>query len=390
MLDIGRQDIEALASAIESGNLFRYGEATQCARFEERYGATLGVHHVALCSSGTAALTAALAGLEIGPGDEVIVPAHTYMATALAVLSVGAIPVVVDIDESIMLSPTALEESIGPHTRAVIPVHMWGQVCDMDAIMRIARDHGLVVVEDACQCVGGTYRGRPVGGIGDAGAFSFNFFKNMTCGEGGAVVTNSTRVCDRARCMIDPCSYYWEGRGDAGAVQPFSNCGTRASELQGAMLNAQLDRLGGLLDRLRAVKAEILRRTRGTGPAQCPRHSPDGECATSLLYLLPDPDAAQLFATRSGGAILLNTGRHTYTEWDQILNRRGSHHPALNPFDLPQNARCRTVYRADMCPASLDILARTVKIALEPGFDRGDINRIVDVVTAEECALQSA
>ena len=132
MLQVGQTEIDALAEVIRSGRMFRYEIGNACENFEERYAGFIGTSHVALCSSGTTALTAALAGLNIGPGDEVIVPAHTYMATALAVLSVGAIPVVVDIDDSITMDPDALRATIGPQTRAVIPVHMWGALCDMD------------------------------------------------------------------------------------------------------------------------------------------------------------------------------------------------------------------------------------------------------------------
>ncbi len=187
MYRIGTQEAQAVAQVIRSGKLFRYHAGGQCEKFEQRYAEYVGVKHAGLTSSGTTALTAALAGLDIGPGDEVIVPAYTYMATAIAVLAVGAIPVVIDVDESLTLSPSALDEAIGPRTRAVIPVHMIGLPCDMRAIMRIARRRKLKVVEDACQAVGGGYEGKMLGGIGHAGAFSFNYFKNMTCGEGGGV-----------------------------------------------------------------------------------------------------------------------------------------------------------------------------------------------------------
>jgi dTDP-4-amino-4,6-dideoxygalactose transaminase len=137
MYVVGEEEIEAIARVIRSGKLFRYGEEGQCATFEKRYAAYLGVDHFALSASGTFALTAGLTAMGIGPGDEVIIPAHTYMATATAVLAVGAIPVIVDVDESITISPKAVRAAIGPHTKAIIPVHMWGATCDMDAIMAI-------------------------------------------------------------------------------------------------------------------------------------------------------------------------------------------------------------------------------------------------------------
>jgi dTDP-4-amino-4,6-dideoxygalactose transaminase len=381
MLRVGQKEIDAVEKVLQSTELFRYHSGGACETFEQRFAKFLGTEHVGLCSSGTAALTAALAGLEIGPGDEVIVPAHTYMATAIAVLAVGAIPVIVDIDESIMMDPDAFEAGIGPRTRAVIPVHMWGALCDMDRILDVARRHNLLVIEDACQCVGGFYGDRAAGAMGDAGAFSFNFYKNMTCGEGGAIVTTDKRVARRARCMIDPCSFYWEGREKD--FTPFVNSGSRASEMQGAMLNVQLDRISSLLATLRGNKEEILTRTADLGLTATPRHSPDGECAIMLMYLLPGAEAAEQFAQDVGGGLLSQTGRHTYTEWDPILNRQGAHHPALNPYDLPQNAGCRMDYSLDMCSRSLDILARTVHMALKPDETQDDIdNRVAAIRNA--------
>src|SRR5947207_1738916 len=180
MYEAGQAEIDAIAKVIKSRKLFRYTEGSQCARFEQRWAKHLGVKFAHMTSSGTAALTAGLVGLGVGPGDEVLVPAHTYMATAVAVLAVGAIPVIVDINESITIDPHAVADAVGPRTRAVMPVHMWGVSCDMDAIMRIARKRKLLVLEDACQAVGGAYEGKMLGSIGHAGAFSFNYFKNIT------------------------------------------------------------------------------------------------------------------------------------------------------------------------------------------------------------------
>src|SRR6201996_1863429 len=204
----GEEEIEAIAKIIRSGALFRYRDGSECERFEKRYAKDLGVKHFALAASGTYGLAAGLVGLGIGPGDEVLVPAHTYMATATAVLAVGAIPVIVDIDETITISPKAIRAAVGPHTKAIIPVHMWGATCDMDAIMGLAHEHNLFVLEDCCQGVGGSYKGRKLGSIGHAGAFSFNYYKNITSGEGGGLATNDPKLAERARCAIDPCGFY--------------------------------------------------------------------------------------------------------------------------------------------------------------------------------------
>ncbi len=385
MLEIGKTEAVAASRIIRGKKLFRYVEDAQCARFEKRYGEFLGVPHVCMTSSGTASLTAVLAAMGLGPGDEVVVPAHTYMATALAVLAVGAIPVIADVDASIMLDPEALDDIAGPRTKAVIPVHMWGQLCDMDPILRIARRHKLKVVEDACQCVGGSYKGRMAGAIGHAGAFSFNVFKNMTCGEGGAAVTADARVASRIRGMVDPCSHFWTGR--SGDTKPFAASGSRASEIEGAIMNAQLDRLPDLLVRLRRIKKTVLDGTVVPGLTHAPRHSPDGECATYLFYQLPDTSSALRFAELAGGGITANTGRHTFTEWDPVLNHRGAIHPAMDPYRMPQNKGCRMNYGKTLCRRSLEILKRTVMIGLRYNMTQAEIRQCIR--TIREAAVKA-
>ena len=297
---------------------------------------------------------------------------------------------IVDIDESITLCPDALADAIGPRTRAVIPVHMWGEVCDMDRIMRIANRKKLLVIEDACQCVCGQYHGKKAGSIGHAGAFSFNFFKNMTCGEGGAVVTRDEEVSKRARCMVDCCAFFWSGR--KSDFRPFAASGARANEFEGAMLNAQFDQVPALLRKLRGIKGRILRATNPLGKiGLTPAKANDlkGECATNLLYQLPTAAAAASLAAAIGACVAGNTGRHTYTEWDPVLTHQGSFHPAMNPYNMPQNKRCRMKYSKDMCPRSLDILSRTVLKGLYHGWTGEQVAAtIATIKTAAKAALQ--
>jgi len=363
----GDEEIEAIAAAIRGKALFRYGVGNACDRFEARYAAYLGVKHFALAASGSNALAAAMTAVGLGPGDEVLIPAHTYMASATSVLAAGAIPVIVDIDETVTIDPRALEDAIGPRTKAVVPVHMWGAACAMDAIMEIAARRGLIVIEDACQGVGGGYEGRKFGSIGHIGAFSFNYYKNMTSGEGGGVAVNDERLAKRVRCAIDPCHFYWNGRDQT--EMPFAGNGARASELMGAMLNVQLDRLDGMNQAMRAEKRRILRGTAqlgNIGLRPSPMNSPDHDCATQVMYTMPSADAAARFVEIFPSVIAGKTGRHTYTEWDQILLGVGAAHPAMNPYNMPANAECRRTYAKDMCARSLDILNRTVMVATHP------------------------
>ncbi len=378
MYIVGEEEIEAIARVIRSGKLFRYGEEGQCATFEKRYAAYLGVGHFALSASGTFALTAGLTAMGIGPGDEVIIPAHTYMATATSVLAVGAIPVIVDIDESITIDPRAVEDAVGPRTRAVVPVHMWGTACDMDAIMKVARERKLIVIEDACQGVGGGYLGRKMGTIGDIGAFSFNYYKNMTAGEGGGVVTDDDVYAERVRCAIDPCHFYWHGRSEE--VRPFAGNGARATELMGAMMNVQLDRIDPMIAAMRSERDRILAgvaQLGNLGLKAAPLHSPEHDCATQVILTLPSAHDAKAFTRTFPSVIAGETGRHTYTEWDQVLMGAGAAHPLMNPYNMPANAECRRSYTKDMCARSLEILSRTVLVATHPLHTAADIDDII-------------
>jgi dTDP-4-amino-4,6-dideoxygalactose transaminase len=383
MYTVGQEEIDAVARVIRSGALFRYGVGSECDRFEQRYARYLGAKHFALAASGSNALVAAMIGLGLGPGDEVLIPAHTYMATATSVLTVGAIPVIVDIDETLTIDPAAVEAAIRPRTKAVVPVHMWGAACNMAAIMAVAKRHDLLVIEDACQGVGGSYEGRKFGSIGHAGAFSFNYFKNMTCGEGGGVAMNDDAVAERARCAIDPCHFYWHGRSDS--QQPFAGNGARASELEGAMLNVQLDRLDGMISAMRAEKKKILAGTaslHNLGLRAAPMNSPGHDCATQVTYTLPSAEAASRFVQIFPSVIAGKTGRHTYTEWDQVLMGAGAAHPAMNPYLMPANAECRRTYSKDMCARSLEILNRTVMVATSPAHTAEDVEDIVHNIGA--------
>ncbi len=374
----GQEEIDAVTRVIRDKALFRYGVGSECDRFEERYAKFLGVKHFALSASGSQALAAAMTAVGLGPGDEVLIPAHTYMATATSVLAVGAIPVIVEVDESVTIDPQAVEDAIGPRTKAVVPVHMWGAACDMNAIMEIAERRGLIVIEDACQGVGGGYEGKKFGSIGHIGAFSFNYYKNMTAGEGGGVSINDDVVAERVRCAIDPCHFYWHGRNDD--AKPFSANGARASELSGAMLNAQLDRLEGMISAMRAEKKTILKGTAqldNLGLRPSPMNSPNYDCATQVMYALPSAEAATHFTRLFPSVIVGKTGRHTYTEWDQVLMGIGAAHPAMNPYLMPANAECRKAYSKDMCARSLEILNRTVMVATHPEHTEAEIADIV-------------
>ena len=385
MYRMGEAETKRIGQLIQSGKLYRYG-GKECSRFEAGWGRHLDLPHVRMTNSGTSALYAGLVGLGIGPGDQVVVPSYTYMATALAVLSTGAIPVVADVDESLTLSPRDLERRITKYTRAVVPVHMVGLPCNMKKIMRIARKHKLLVMEDACQAVGGGYEGKMLGAIGHAGGFSFNFFKNISCGEGGAFVSASPEIFERGSVAVDCCQYYWNPEEHREEAQ-FAGHNFRASELQGAVLNVQLRRLEGMLSRMRQHKKELLQIGLDAGLKSIVNNSLDYECGTHLGFIFDDEVAARTFSQNLqahgvGNFLPMDTGRHVYTYWDPIMRRQGAHHPALDPFKLKANKKCRIKYTMDMCQDSLDILNRSVLIGMHPDNTRGRIGAMGKAIQA--------
>lgn len=364
MYILGTEELEAVRRVIESGRLYRYpvDEASESKAFEREWAEKIGCEHAIVMSSGTAALICGLVGMGIGAGDEVLVPAYTFMATPLAVLAVGAVPVIVDIDETLTIDAEDFKRKIGPATRVVIPVHMCGLQCDMDAIMEIAATHNLMVLEDACQADGGTYKGRRLGSIGDVGAFSFNEFKIITCGEGGALVTNNREIYERAMIQHDGGCVLWDHDFDLQAPL-FAGVNYRIHEISSAILRVQLKRLDDILASLRREKLVMRQELEGEqGFVFNPVYDEGGDCATNLALLFESPARAkEVVDGLQGGGIKarrpLDSGRHVYVNWEPILQKRGAHHPGSDAFRLSHTS---PAYTPDMCPRTIDILGRTV------------------------------
>jgi len=320
----------------------------------------MGTEYALTLTSGTVALHAAMTAIGVGPGDEVLVPAYTWIATAAAPALAGAVPVLVDIDESLTIDPEDIERKITPHTKAIIPVHMVNAPCDMDAIMDIARRHGLKVVEDACQAVGIEYKGRKCGSFGDVGVYSFNHYKNMTIGEGGAVVTNDPQLYARLMNFHDLGIWAREGY-EAGNEPAFLASHSRVTEVQGAMLDIQLSRLSASISHLktnRKVVADVLCKSGGL------RISPhnDPENAASIAVIFDTEKEAIEYSRRPGVHRIYDNSKHVYTNWDPILNQR-TPHPKLNPWAW---ANRPISYDASTCSHTLDIMRRSCRLYLSP------------------------
>lgn len=357
------------------GELARYHSTQQAEveRFERELAPFVGVRRALGVNSGTSALICAMVGLGIGPGDEVIVPGYTWVSTAAAPLAVGAVPVLAEVDRSLTLAPADIKAKISPHTKAIIVVHMLNLVADMDAILAIAKEHGVAVVEDACQAVGVTYRGRRCGSIGDVGAFSFNVLKNIQAGEGGAVLTNSDTVFERALTYHDVGFYIRNGYQPDDSVA-FVGQNYRMTNLAAAILRPQLTTLDKKLAvrrKRRAYWLDKLAGPFGNGIHVSPHNDPGS--AVALTVYFDDPDEAAAFGSQRGVARLIDTDRHVYTNWKSI--RSGvTTHPGIDPYGW---AHRDVRIREDSCPDTLDILRRTCEIKLFPEIPMPAYQRIV-------------
>ncbi len=378
MFRIGQDEINAVARVIESRSLFKVNDALQESRHaEEELKAKMGADYALIMTSGHAALVSALVAKGIGPGDEVIVPAYTYIATAMAVVGAGAIPVIAEINETLTLDPIDFESKITPRTKAVIPVHIQGFPCDMDSINAIAKKHNIFVLEDACQADGGSYKGKRLGTCGDAGAFSFNYFKIISTGEGGALVTSDREVFENALIYHDSSAvvFFGDQLKDVDA-KPFCGNEYRTNEITSAILRVQLAKLDDILSDLRKNKKYVMDALSSLVKFS-PSNDIEGDCATTLSFAFNDETTARAFAQKTEGLLPIDTGKHVYSNWTPIMEKKGAFHPAMDPFKMKENAVCDQPYGKDMCPVTLDILSRTVYISVNPDHTKNQLDELI-------------
>ncbi len=329
----GEEERKEVNDVLETGILMRYGfdgprkGIWKSKELEAAICKTFGTGYAQLTSSGTAALTTAMASLGIGAGDEVIMPAFTFVASFEAVLSMGAVPVLVDIDETLTLNPAAVKAAITPKTKCIMPVHMCGSMADLDALKAICDEHHLILLEDACQSIGGTYKGKHLGTIGHAGTFSFDFVKMITCGEGGVVMTNDQSVYTKCDAFTD---HGHDHLGvDRGAdLHPFLGYNFRISELHAAVGLAQIRKLDTFLT-IQRKNNHILRSYLEQVPGISFRIVPDpsGDSASFLSWFLPSQEKMEkaIEALKTAGIFAGNfywfaNNWHYIKKWDHLKN----------------------------------------------------------------------
>ena len=377
-LVMGEEEKRALLEVIEHKSPFRYygpdllGKVSEFENSLEKY---FGIKHALGTSSATAALKVALIALGVSPGDEVIIPAYTFIACVSAVVSARAVPVFAEVDDTLNIDPNKLEAKISPRTKAVMLVHLQGVSCDMDTILPIAERNNVAVLEDCAQSIGASYKGRKVGTLGTMGVFSLQMNKLITAGEGGCLITNGKDLYMRAVRYHDHGSL----REFEGGT-PFIGENLRMSELAGVLGVVQLAKLDGIIANMKNAKQEILKGISDIEGITF-RRIPDGaeDIGVSVIFYTQTGQSAKDFVNALNAENIDSSriyGGAIYDAYPQVL-AMSTPTPEGCPFTCPHYDG-DIKYHHGMCPATESIAERLVYIHLAPTFSEQDI---ADVIT---------
>jgi len=394
----GEEERKELLDVMETGYLSRYGKEDdprfkhKVVTFEKEFAKYIGTRNAVAVNGGTGALITSLAALGIGPGDEVIVPGYTFIASISSIIYAKAIPILTEIDESLNIDPKDIRKKITKRTKAIMPVHMLGNPCDMDSIMEIAKEFGLYVVEDSCQALGATYKGEKLGSIGDIGAFSLNFNKTITTGDGGVVVTDDDNLYERAFGFHDQGHKPYRMGLEIGH-RSLIGMNLRINELTGAVALAQLRKTDNIISMLRDKKRKLKNAISGNKKLGFRKINDEGEIATLLTLLFKDNKTAEKFAAELGTKTLAHSGWHVYNHMEQILDKK-----TVTEYQCPFACKRygqEVKYYKHMLPRTDEILGRTVNISVgvvDPGIgadfgitvlsDDKEIEQVVDKINA--------
>jgi dTDP-4-amino-4,6-dideoxygalactose transaminase len=361
---IGEEEKREVEDVLETGYIYRYGTADspdfkrKVFTLQQEFAKTIGVKHCVAMSGGTGALMASFVALGLGAGDEVLIPGYTFVASLGAALLVGATPILTEMDESFTMDPADLEQRITPKTKAIMPVHILGNPCDMDAIMVIARKHNLFVIEDCCQALGAGYKGKKVGSFGDMGAFSLNAYKTITSGCGGLLTTNGTTLYERAFGFQDQGHSPLEMKTQR-TKHALIGMNLQMNELTGAFALGQLKKLDIILRMLKEKKTRFKHAiiAGNIRDMEFRKINDPDECHTLLVVIFPDAATTFRIANALGTTTVQESGWHVYSNMDQILNYTDS--TGSKP------------YYKHMLPRTDDLLSRSIALSVgvvDPGL----------------------
>ncbi len=356
----------------------------KCIKFEKEFAEHQHTKYCVAVTSGTTALMTALAALEVGPGDEVILPAWTWYACYDAIISAGALPVFAEVDESMNIDPSDIERHITPQTKAIMAVHILGAPADMDPILALAKKHNLKVLEDCAQSVGVSYKGQPVGSMGDCGIYSFQVNKTISPGEGGAVVTSNPYLFERAARFHD-CGFLRDGHArvlnQAGRMHDFSSCQYRMSEFTAAVLRAQLRKLDRIVGDFRDKTTRVTAGIKDLPGIQFRKQNDPAGGLGNWVFIntsgkeqrnrfLKAMRAENVSAEPMGGSAILPVATH--------IEKKETLQPGWPSFTV---GRGKTIqYGAAACPQTIDIWNRYVGIPMDPKFSDQDVADIIAAV----------
>lgn len=382
----GDEERKEVQDVLETGVLFRYGfdgvrkGHWKAKTFESELANRVDARYCHLSSSGTAALSIALAACGIGARDEVIVPPFTFIATIEAILDAGAIPVFSEIDETLCLDPEAIESVITSQTKAVMPVHMCGAMAHIEEIRSVCDQKGLLLIEDACQSLGATFNGKSLGTFGQMGCFSFDPVKTITCGEGGAVVTDDKELYTLAEAYAD---HGHDHIGNDRGLEDHPILGTnfRISELNAAVGLAQLKKLDVILEKQRMHK-KVIKDALAGFPEISFRSIPDpkGDSATFLSFFLPDESRAREVAASLGNAGIdscfywYDNNWHYIRQWDHFKALKS---PARLPITLIE---ALPEYGKMQFPKSDRIIGRNISMLIKLSWTKEELTQRIEKI----------
>lgn len=330
----GESEKSQVQDVLDTGVLMRYGfdgmrnNHWKALELEEALTKRMDTKFAQLVSSGTAALTVALASAGIGAGDEVIMPTFTFVASFESILAIGAVPILVDVDDTLTLDPVAVENAITQKTKVVMPVHMCGSMANLSALKAICDKHNLLLLEDACQAIGGSFEGKPLGSYGDLGCFSFDYVKTITCGEGGAIITNNEKFKTNADHYSDH-GHDHVGNNRGAETHPFLGYNFRISELHAAVGCAQIERLDNFLS-IQEKNYSVIKNALSTLSNITFRRVPIGgvENYSFISFFLPTAELAKSAHTALGEAGVdacfywFDNNWHYYKKWEHLTSKR--------------------------------------------------------------------
>lgn len=357
----GDEERKEVMDVLESGHLSRYGNLDdpnfkhKVYSLEQEFASYTGAKHVIATSSGTNSLLIALLALGISEGDEVLVPGYTFVASIGSIIYSRATPVLVEVDESLTMNPVDIEKKITKNTKAIMPVHMLGNPCNMAKILEIAKKHNLLVIEDGCQAAGASYQGKKLGTLGDIGVFSLNQHKNIAAGSGGLIVTNNTKLYERAFAIYDQ-GHKPNRSGKEVGERSLVGLNFQMNELTGAVALAQVRKLEDMLQTLRQKKKELKDKISNVPGVTFRRiNDVNGECGTILTLIFDTKEMADKVSESLGSKTLSHSGWHVYSNMEQIIEHK-------TPVDGWSKAS-RYAKKGDL-PETDDILSRSMNLSI--------------------------